>query len=55
MNIPDVVTPAVRSLETVNNQFISALGRVADFAFIIKPASHRLHGKGLTINAKSAK
>ena len=55
LNIPDVITPAVRSLETVNNQFASALVRIADLTFIIKPALHRLHGKGLTINPKSAK
>lgn len=55
LNIPDVITPAVRSLETVNNQFASALVRIADLTFIIKPALHRLRGKGLTINPKSAK
>ena len=55
LNIPDVITPAVRPLETVNNQFASALVRIADLTFIIKPALHRLRGKGLTINPKSAK
>ena len=54
MNNLDDNTPAVRSPETMNNQFASALIMVADLTFIIKSASHRLCGKDLTINVKSA-